>query len=325
MKQVEEQPYGPMIIAKIVLISFAILVPAILGPAFSWVHVLLPLLVFYYLCHSDVESGRRHVLYGTALGLIVAVFSGIIGPALFSLTMIPAGFTLASAVAREESPALAGLRTTLVLGASWFVFAAIIGMANGNHPYTLYLASLDQGFDEILDQYKSTGNMPQETLYLLEQTFAQFKYWLPRLMPSLLASITLFVAWLVMILGNQLLSRGSGVGPWPNYKYWQLPDRLVWLVISGALLALIPIESFRTTGLNILVVASVIYCFQGLAVVLFLFQKWKVPVMMRMVLITIIVLQSLGTVVLAGVGLADVWLDLRKMQPPKQPDTKDIT
>mgnify|MGYP002629435050 CR=1 FL=1 len=325
MNQVAEQPYGIMIVAKIVLIACAILIPAVLGPAFGWIHILLPLLVFYYLCHFDRVKGGRYVLHGTLLALIVAVFSGIIGPALFSLTLIPAGYTLAGSTARDESPALAGFRTALILGSTWFIYAAVLGMAHGTHPYTVYLASLDQGFDDILKQYRANGSVPVETLYLLEQTFLQLKQLLPRLMPSLLIGLTLFTAWTIMVLGNQFLFKASGVSPWPNYKYWQIPDRLVWLMISGALLAMIPIDPARTIGLNILVVGSVIYCFQGLAVLLFLFQKWKVPVMMRIVLITIIALQSLGTVVLAGIGIADIWFDLRKLQTPKKPDTTEIT
>jgi len=92
---------------------------------------------------------------------------------------------------------------------------------------------------------------------------------------------------------------------------WQLPEKLVWLVVAAAALALLPLQLARTIGFNLLLVASVIYCFQGLSIVLFFLNKWKVPLFIRSLLYVIIVFQSLGTIFLSVIGLADVWFDLR--------------
>jgi uncharacterized protein YybS (DUF2232 family) len=123
--------------------------------------------------------------------------------------------------------------------------------------------------------------------------------------------------WLAMVIGNRLLQKNTGAGPWPEYQHWQLPDRLVWAVIVAALLALMPEPTIRNAGLNLLLIASVLYCFQGLAIVLFLLEKWNVPILIRSLLYVIFIFQSLGTIFLSVIGLADVWFDLRRSRGNK--------
>ncbi|MDP3480033.1 MAG: DUF2232 domain-containing protein, partial [Desulfoprunum sp.] len=121
----------------------------------------------------------------------------------------------------------------------------------------------------------------------------------------------------------KIMYKVSGESPWPKYQIWQLPERLIWVVIAGAVLAMLPLSSIKIFGINILILISIIYCFQGLAIFSYFLHKWNVPIVFRSFLYVIVVFQSFGTILLLGVGLSDVWLDLRKLKLPTEPETID--
>jgi len=61
-----------------------------------------------------------------------------------------------------------------------------------------------------------------------------------------------------------------------------------------------------------------LYCFQGTAIMVFYFSKWNVPIFLRLVIYIILFFQSLGAILLAVVGVVDVWADSRKLSSTEQ-------
>ena len=299
------------IFKHIFIVTGIFLLPGLQIAVFGWLYGLVPLLVFYYLCRYGSNAGGKYILYGALVALLAGTFLQVASQILLAMTMVPTGFILARSVAQEEAPPLAGLKGFVVLSISWFLFSAMIAVTEGSNPYSMLLLSINQGMDEALKLYQENEKIPAESLYLLTQSFSQIKERLSQLMPAILTSIALFTVWLAMVLGNRLLYKNTGQSPWPEYQYWQLPDKLVWSVIAAAVLALLPLPMTRPIGFNLLLIASVIYCFQGLSIVLFFLNKWKVPLFIRSLLYMIIVFQSVGTLFLSVIGLADVWFDLR--------------
>jgi uncharacterized protein YybS (DUF2232 family) len=117
-----------------------------------------------------------------------------------------------------------------------------------------------------------------------------------------------------MILGNVLLLKTSGNAPWTSCRYWQLPEKVIWLVIGAGLLAMLPIQIIRPIGINSLVLLSIVYCFQGISIAVFFMNKWNVPILLRSFFYVMIIFQSLGTFILLIVGIADIWFDFRKLK-----------
>jgi len=302
---------GMKIFKHIFIVAGVFLLPGLQIAVFGWLYGLVPLLVFYYLCRYGSNAGGKYILYGALVALLAGTFLQVASPILLAMTLVPTGFILARSVVQEEAPPLAGLKGFAALSVSWFLFSGMIAVTEGSHPYSMLLLSINQGMDEALKMYQGNEKIPTESMYLLTQSFAQIKERLSQLMPAILTSIALFAVWLAMVLGNRLLYKNTGQSPWPEYQYWQLPEKLVWLVVAAAALALLPLPLARTIGFNLLLVASVIYCFQGLSIVLFFLNKWNVPLYIRSLLYVIIVFQSLGTIFLSVIGLADVWFNLR--------------
>ncbi len=321
--QVNKGPELGRIFQNILLIALFVLLPGIEGSFFGWLYGTLPLLTFFYLVKYGTHIGNRIVLSGIAVALAGSLVFQVFEPVLMSLSLIPAGYVLAHAAIRRDTPASAGLKGFIALLGGWLGLIGIYTLALDISPYALFLRSINQGITEALEYYRQSNSVSSEALAMLEATFYQMKVALPLIMPAILTGVVLITIWFSMVAGNRILYQSSGKSPWPRYRIWQLPERLVWLVIAGAVCTLLPLDATRIVGINLLIPTSIIYCFQGLAIFSFFVHKWNVPILLRSFLYVMIVFQSLGTVILLGIGLADVWLDLRKLKTP--PAAAEVT
>ena len=318
MPPVNESADSNEYIQRVLLVTAVILLPGVLGALFGWVHMLLPLLVFYYLIRYGAGRGKKYILIGCMLAGAAGLLFQIIEQLLFSLTLLPIGFTLADAVKKGDKPFWAGLKGSLSLIGTWVAVAFILSLGMEHHPYTMLISALEQGIDEALAYYKANSEVPTDTLFMLQQTLEQMKIWIPKILPGILVSIALIVTWITMATGNRLLFKRTGNRPWIKFRFWTLPEKLVWLVIIAVSLIMVPMEPGRTIGLNMLLISGLLYCFQGLSILVFYFNKWNLPVFVRTILYLILFFQSFGAVFLAVIGIADVWVDIRKLNTPTQ-------
>ncbi len=122
----------------------------------------------------------------------------------------------------------------------------------------------------------------------------------------------LAAAWSPM--ANSLMERWGSAGkpPWGEYSTWKLPEQLVWAPIIGVALLLISSGVLQRAGGWLTLVAGLLYFFQGLAVVVALLARWKVPVFVRIILYFVLLIQSYSLILLAILGLSDVWLNMRQ-------------
>lgn len=318
MKREEEKSENIKYVQHILLVTTVILLPAFLGAIFGWVHGLLPLLIFYYLRRYGKDRGKKYIIAGCLLACVAGLAFQIVEQLLFSLTLIPMGFVLADSVKNSDPITLAGIKGTLALAGTWILGTTILSFGMEHHPYTLLLTALNQGMDEAISYYKIHSTVPAETLFLLEQTFAKIKIWIPKVMPGVLTCITLLITWFTMVIGNRMLHKNTGSGPWPEYKFWTLPEKLVWALIVSAILVVLPMEPGRTIGLNVLMITGLLYCFQGAAIMLFYFSKWSVPLFLRTLIYVLLFFQTFGVLLLGILGVADVWADLRRLNRTEQ-------
>jgi uncharacterized protein YybS (DUF2232 family) len=205
------------------------------------------------------------------------------------------------------------------------VLIAGFGLATGSSPYGSLIGSLNTGIDEALTYYRQNKTLAPDVMMMLETTLYQMKVVLPIIMPAIGISCALFLTWFTMVAGNLLVHRISGRDVWPRYRFWQLPDRLIWLGIGSAVLTFTLSGAVRDIAVNLLIVLSVVYCFQGFAVCVFFMNRWKVPLLIRSFIYVMIVFQSFGTLLLLVAGVADTWFDFRKLNPVVPPSAKDTT
>jgi uncharacterized protein YybS (DUF2232 family) len=309
----EQQDVGK-ILRTILLTSLVIVLPGLHWSLFGWLHLFLPLLAFYTLGSYGGFTGKRLLITSVAISLIVYLLLKNFDLFIFSTALLLSGYVLFFSAERHESPALSGLKGVFTLSGGWIAVFTILSMGSEVSSYGQLIKSLDDGIGDALDYYRQSGEVSGETLVMLETTLYRMKVLIPLIMPSILGSFILIITWFTMILGNMLLLKTSGNAPWTNCRYWQLPEKLIWVVIGAGIFAMLPIQIIRPIGINSLVLLSIVYCFQGISIAVFFMNKWNVPILLRSFFYVMIIFQSLGTVILLILGIADIWFDFRKLK-----------
>ncbi len=148
---------------------------------------------------------------------------------------------------------------------------------------------------------------------------------LPHLIPTVLF---LWVAVLV-VLGRALAARLARALRWPrlsrtSLRDWRLPDAALWTFLAGLALVLTPWSAWAPTGWTLLLNAGLGYCVQGVAVVesLLLARGVPPPVVVLTMLFAFLIFMPYFILAAAALGLSDVWLDYRRLEPASNGERK---
>jgi uncharacterized protein YybS (DUF2232 family) len=145
---------------------------------------------------------------------------------------------------------------------------------------------------------------------------AQVEALLQRLLPGLLVTNLALVAWLNVVLSRQMifLLRWGEADP-PLY-HWAAPEWLIFVLLGGGFLLLVPVAGAGFFGLNLLMVVAVLYFCQGVAVVATWFHRLGLPRLLRMIGYPLLFLNPFFFLIIT-LGLMDLWLDFRRLHQPK--------
>lgn len=176
-------------------------------------------------------------------------------------------------------------------------------------------ASIQQTFDEIW-QVKAKAlaedKMPQSDIDLIQSLFKEYFLFC---LPAWIISGSLFAGflgyYLVSAFGSRITSRITA--PIPFWR-WVVPEPLIFgLILGGGVKLLAPEKTWMAmVGDNLLVLFLFIYTFAGLTVTSFYFRKWRFPTIAR--LLTYALLFELTFNAVCILGIADIWLDFRKLK-----------
>ena len=297
------------------LIATAYILPVALPSLFGWLNGLLAVPVFFLF--QTTENFRQAIIWirnGLLLGAGVAIILQQLVLLVFALSSLPLGYSLYRSVRCGDTPAIAGAKGVIALGFSWFLFWAVYGIIAGIHPYATLLVILDSSFARVIEIYQTGTELPADVLYNLEQVITSIREFLPRVLPGLLTTSVIITVWLNMVIVNHLLYRLKPEKvAWPRFSQWQLPEKLVWIVIVAAMLLLVGSGVVKNAGYSLAIVAAILYCLQGVAVFIHFLDRWKVPGYLRIILYVILAVQSYGLLLLAMLGVTDIWIDFRKL------------
>lgn len=313
--RISEQPQIRVIFRAVLLLTLVMVLPGTRWSLFGWSFLFLPLAGFYTLRRFGRYSGNRFLATAVCLSLPVYLLQGNFELFLFAAGLLSTGYILFLSADRKDTPARSWLISSLGLGGLWIAIILLFSLGAEISPYGEFVRSIDLGIAEALDFYRQSGDVSADTKVFFEETLQQMRVIIPLVLPSLLGSFVLVITWLTMVVGNALLQKSQvGGAPWVHCRYWQLPDKLIWLVIGAAVVTFPPVALLRTIGINTLVLMSVVYCFQGLSIAIFFMQRWKVPVLLRSFFYVMMIFQSFGTLLLLFFGIADIWVDFRKLK-----------
>jgi uncharacterized protein YybS (DUF2232 family) len=116
-----------------------------------------------------------------------------------------------------------------------------------------------------------------------------------------------------MIAVRGLLRRaGSPLADFGDLTLWKAPEKLVWVLIAGGGMLLATETSLTIVGMNLLILCSLLYLFQGMAIVVFFFRRKGIPPFFRWLIYGLILIQQYMLVFIIALGLFDLWVDFRK-------------
>lgn len=310
--EVEKPAFGN-IVGNILLIAVASLLPGIDWALFGWIHIFLPLLVFFFLNKYGLQVGIKYVLTGCALALIGGLLTKTFSALLVSFSLIPVGYFLARSAFRKDTPSVSALKGAAAFVMGWLLLIVLTELLTGASPYTESIRTIHLWIDEMAAQYRENPLSNETGQMFLANGLPQIKAVIELVLPGLLLSSAFFVIILTMILGNRLVAKHCDREIWPLFRLWQLPDKLIWLVIVSAGLAFVPSDMLRPIAVNLIIVLSTIYSFQGFAICVFFMNKWNVPILFRSFLYVMLVFQQVGSIILLILGIFDTWVDFRKL------------
>jgi hypothetical protein len=279
--------------------------------------------------NSGLRNGRKG-LVGTVgaaallLALFVAGTSASAGVAAQLATLlrlvtevaIPAA--LATLLIRQSAPAgeivfaAAGL-SALGFGMSELLMRALFRYS----PWEAIVAAFDTATSQTIEMYRR-GGWPSDGINAMERVTEALS---PGFLPALLGSVTLLTFVLSLAVVPRLPA-GRATGTSYLFRYFSLPDVLLFAFVAGGLAPLVS-GPLRTAGLNLLVVVVLLYTLQGLAIFRMLTVRAGFGVIgtaLSWVLLFVVSLYGFGIVMLFLAGLFDSFFDFRKLKRKDVPD-----
>lgn len=293
---------------------------ALLFLAYIWIPIFGPVLsllapvpfLLYSTKYGPLQGAKIVVIAALIVGL-VANLSGHPQVIVLCLELGVLGLVMAEAFRREYTFGM-----TLFIGITFMLmvgFGVLVFYANMKHlgPFEFISNYVQGNLKEAFSVYESMGEgqgkNPEIQEYGKVLTEAIFKIY-----PSLMVIGTGFVVWINMIVSKTFFKR------W-NLKYpdfgpldrWQAPEHIVWGLIGSGFALFFVTGIVKSLAINALIVISAIYFFHGLSIILFFFNKYRIPPLMRLGAYLLIIFQQFFMVGLAIAGLFDQWFDFRKI------------
>ncbi len=280
--------------------------------------VMIPLPISYYRYKLGRSAGG--LILVTSFILMVIMADGVsFDIALFAVLLI-LGFVLGEMLAEGVSVEKTVLYPCLSVIASGIVLALFYSAFSQTEFSSLVNLYVKKNLELTLELYRQMA-MPEETLQTLSRSMETIQFVLVRIIPGMAVMSGLFVSWINMLMIRSLTRfKGLKTPEFGILTQWKSPEVLVWIVIAGGVLLLIPVKFLKIIGLNIVLALVMIYFIQGISIVSFYFDKRNFPRMLRGVLYGLIGIQQLFSLLVIGLGFFDLWIDFRRIDKNEKLD-----
>jgi uncharacterized protein YybS (DUF2232 family) len=273
----------------------------------------LPLALLYW--RQGNQPGRRGMLLAGA-GAVAVYWSlptGLTG--LYYFYYAAVAMVLGEAARQEWAPersiALAAAAGALAALAVFILGGAFSGQGLGQVWESYWQGEVDLVLGIYGQNAMETGAGEQLRRSLMETGRV-----IMRLAPGVLAAATLLMAWANFLFARSLARRGSFLSAvfGQSLALFKAPERLVWIFIAAAGLMVIAEGWWYWLGANLVVILSVVYFFQGLAIIAHWLEKKKAPRLLRAGIYVLVAMEFFLAVFVAAAGLFDLWFDFRRLK-----------
>ena len=206
--------------------------------------------------------------------------------------------------------------TVVVLGLLGLVFFLGQAFFQGLSPAGLW-EQKSRELTEALSRMLSDAGMSFADLRLMGLPRVDVQNLLVQVLPALVLINIALVAWVNILVVQRLGLLWGWDDLGEPLSHWASPEWLVFFLAAAGFALLVPYLWVRQAGLNLLLVMGFVYFCQGIAVISALLQRYQLPWILRSLVYVLAFMNPLMLVVII-LGLTDLWLDFRTLQPPRQ-------
>ncbi|MBW2063417.1 MAG: DUF2232 domain-containing protein [Deltaproteobacteria bacterium] len=297
-----------------VLLFVSSLVPFV-GPFFA---LLTPLPFLYYSTKLGPQEGLKIGLLAIVLTSLTTVLAGSPQLVFLAIELGLIGLLISECFRRGYSFGFTVMMGTVVVLFFGLTILVSVGLTKNMGPFELVRNYFQTNLQGTMSAYQAAG-WDEARLRQFEEYAKMVAGIIARIYPSLMIIGAGFLVWINVILGIPLLRlRKLNYPDFGSLDRWRTPEHLVWGLIGAGFSLFFPASSVKFIGVNVLLVLLVVYVLQGLSIVLFYLNKYRVPSWIRMGIYLLFLLQQIFLVGLAMVGLFDQWIDFRKIHAKKK-------
>lgn len=184
--------------------------------------------------------------------------------------------------------------------------------------YQETIANLSE--DPLIQAYIRIMAITPEQMQVTLRQASSFLNMIPYLIPGVLIS-GIFIASFLGYYWSMIIFDRNGIAlkKIPSFKAWDLPWYFIFGLILGLLLILISRSDagtdffIRITGINLLIIFGLLYTFIGFAVIFGLFEKFKIALFWRILIILGIIFFIVLLIIIPVIGILDSWVNFRKL------------
>jgi uncharacterized protein YybS (DUF2232 family) len=290
----------------------ASLIP-ILGAFFL---ILTPLPIIYYYSKTGRIQGLAIFIISLFLVAIVLTLSGAAAnlPFLFITGFL--GLFLSEIFRRNYSIEKTVVYPVTAILILWCSFIVLQSLSAGEDPWRLVEDYIGRNIQESI-QFYAQLDIPAEQIDLLKDNLKQITSFFANIFPALVLVSASFIVWLNILAAREIFQRSGMWQPdFGDLSRWRAPDGLIWLLIAAGGLLLVPVSLVRIVSLNLVIVCLFAYLLQGLSIISFLFKTKNVHRSFRILCYCLIFAQQYIIILIAAVGIFDLWVDFRKFIKP---------
>jgi uncharacterized protein YybS (DUF2232 family) len=248
------------------------------------------------------------VILGTAAAIsaLFGIFAG--GLYLGMCGMI--GFFMPELLLRGVSGSWALFWTTaanLLIFAS--VFVAYSTLSGINLPQLIGV-EISSNLKQAVALYEK-GGVTGEELEVIKRSMATASELLQRLYPALVTALLICIAGCNLALVKKTIAKTTVNITIGDFSSFRNPELLVWVLIATGSTLLLPVSPVTTPALNMLLIITLLYFIQGMAVVSAFIAKNAASTLLRILLYALLIIQPYLLALVACIGLFDLWVDFR--------------
>jgi len=274
-----------------------------------------------------VISGRiRDAIISAVLGVVLLFFFNYILAIIIIIIIIAVSFSYRFYIEQNKSLKFIIIGIFIIFLAAGLLYIMIVSAVNRVN----FIRETLNGYNNYIDNISSDSILKDYAgLMMIDDTqfeivLSQTQYIL-RFIPYLLPGIFMVCLASIGIINYQfshtiLKKYNTKIKPLPLFKNWDIPWYWCWGIILGLILILIP--SFNSSmdklidvvGFNLLVIFGMLYFVLGVSVLWGLFEKFKIRIIWRAVILVVISLFMGLVIILPIVGLFDTWINFRRLK-----------